>query len=189
MAENRNNKAGLYVISGPSGVGKSTITREVIRRCEDVYLSVSATTRPKSEQEVHGRDYWFISREEFEHGIEQGRFLEWAEVYGNLYGTPRDKVEQRLEHGGNVLLEIDVQGGRQIKQARPDAVLIFIMPPSPEQLAERMYKRGRDEKEVASVRLGGAEKEIEQAKGWYDKWVVNDDLEKAINEVIDIVHS
>lgn len=189
MSDSSGSKPGIYVISGPSGVGKSTITREVVRRCDDVYLSVSCTTRPRSSQEVDGRDYWFISKERFEQGIGQGRFLEWAQVYGNYYGTDAQQVGRQLEQGKNVVLEIDVQGGRQVKQARPEAVLIFIMPPDAEQLARRIYGRGRDPLQVVRTRLKGAEEEIAQGQLWYDRHVVNDDLKTAIEKVIDIIHS
>jgi guanylate kinase len=177
----------LVVVSGPSGVGKSTICREVVRRTDDVHLSVSATTRPRGPGEHNGRDYWFISSEEFRRRIDQGLFLEYAEVFGNLYGTLRDKVDEALEAGQTVILEIDVQGGKQVKAAYPDAVMVFVLPPDQKALAQRIGWRGRDSAEVVETRLGGAGSEIAAAWRYYDNMVINEDLEHAINEVIQII--
>jgi len=177
----------LIVISGPSGVGKSTICRGVAARRKDVYVSISVTTRKKGEGEVNGKDYWFISREEFEHKVGEGAFLEYAEVFGNMYGTPRDKVEEALNAGKVVILEIDVQGGRQIKDEYPDAKMVFIFPPCQRSLAERIKSRGRDRKEEAEIRLDLADDEIAAAWRYYEYMVVNDDLEMAIKEVLDVI--
>ncbi len=177
----------LVVISGPSGVGKSTITRQLVERLKDAYLSVSVTTRPQAPSEYNGREYWFISREEFHKRIEAGALLEYAEVFGNLYGTPRDKTEEALAAGKIVILEIDVQGARQIKEIYAQATMVFILPPSTKVLAERMSRRGRESGEVAARRLGGATGEIAAAWQHYDHMVVNDDLEQAINEVLQII--
>jgi guanylate kinase len=190
MTQNHNQettRGKLIILSGPSGVGKSTITRQLIERLDDAYLSVSVTTRPKAPTEQNGREYWFISREEFHKRIEEGALLEYAEVFGNLYGTPRDKTEEALNTGRTVILEIDVQGARQVKTIYPQATMIFILPPSPNVLAERMGRRGRESGEVAARRLGGAGSEIAAAWQSYDNMVVNDDLEQAINEVIQII--
>jgi len=177
----------LIVVSGPSGVGKSTICREVVRRMENVFLSVSVTTRPKGPGEENGREYWFISREEFNKRIEKGTLLEYAEVFGNLYGTPKDKTDEALQAGKSVILEIDIQGGRQVKAIYPKAVMIFILPPSAKTLAQRMGHRGRETAEAAARRLGGASSEIAAAWQYYDNMVINDDLEQAIAEVIQII--
>jgi guanylate kinase len=177
----------LIVVSGPSGVGKSTICREVVRRLENVYLSVSVTTRPKGPREENGREYWFLSREEFNRCIEKGTLLEYAEVFGNLYGTPKDKTDEALHAGKSVILEIDIQGGRQAKAIYPKAVMIFILPPSAKILAQRMGHRGRETAEAAARRLGGASSEIAAAWQYYDNMVINDDLEQAITEVIQII--
>ena len=142
-------KGRIVVVSGPSGVGKSTICRAVVQRMEDVELSVSATTRPKADGEVEGKDYWFVSRDEFQRRINEGLLLEHAEVFGNIYGTPRDKVEESLEKGVTVILEIDVQGGRQVKAIRSDAVMIFILPPTEKHLEQRMNHRAREDTETA----------------------------------------
>lgn len=177
----------LIVVSGPSGVGKSTICRQVVRRVKNAFLSVSVTTRAEAAGEENGRDYWFISRDEFHRRIEKGTLLEYAEVFGNLYGTPKDKTDEALAAGRIVILEIDVQGGRQVKALYPQAVMIFILPPSPKTLADRLGHRGRETAEAAARRLGAANAEIAAASECYDNMVVNDDLEKAISEVIGII--
>ena len=179
-------KGKLVVISGPSGAGKSTICRQMLKR-KDAVLSVSATTRAQSSQETNGVDYRFITREEFLGRVKRNEFLEYAEVFGNLYGTPRDMVEQALNNGKTVILEIDVQGGRQVRQNYPEVILIFIMPPEGDELEKRLNGRARDSAEVAKKRLEAAQREIDEAKEFYDYTVVNDDLEKAINEVIRII--
>ena len=140
----KNRKGKVVIVSGPSGVGKSTICKEVAKRLNNVYLSVSITTRPRSETEVDGQDYWFISEQEFQERIDKGLLLEYAEVFGHLYGTPKDKVDEALKRARTVILEIDVQGAEQAKAIFPDAVMIFILPPSAKTLAERMNRRGRE---------------------------------------------
>ena len=188
QARNQEKAQGkLAVVSGPSGVGKSTICREVTRRLDNAFLSVSVTTRPKGPGEENGREYWFLSREQFRKCIEQGTLLEYAEVFGNLYGTPKDKTDEALRAGKIVILEIDIQGGKQVKAIYPQAVMIFILPPSTRVLAQRLGHRGRETAEVAARRLGGASSEMAAAWQFYDDMVVNDDLEQAIAEVIRIV--
>lgn len=187
-ASDQTRKCGkLVVVSGPSGVGKSTICREVVKRLDDVHLSVSATTRPPGPGEQNGRDYWFVSREEFRRRIEKGLLLEYAEVFGNLYGTPKDKVDEALAAGQTVILEIDVQGGKQVKTACPDAVMVFILPPDEKALAQRIGRRGRDSADVVETRLDGAGTEIAAAWQHYDNMVINEDLEHAVDEVIQII--
>ncbi len=178
----------LVIISGPSGVGKSTITKALVERLDDAYLSVSMTTRPPGPGEQDGRAYWFVSPEEFRQRIEEGLFLEYAEVFGNLYGTPRDSIEEALNAGKTVILEIDVQGAKQVKAIFPQAVMIFILPPSTRILAERLGLRGRESSEMAARRLSGAGSEIAAAWQYYDNMVVNDDLEQAINEIVEIIN-
>ena len=180
-------KGKLVIISGPSGVGKSTICSEIVKKSKAM-LSVSVTTRPRSKEEVDGRDYWFVSTEEFEEKLEKGEFVEHAEVFGNLYGTPRDKLEQALSKGKNVILEIDVQGALIVKEQYPEAVMIFIMAPSQSVLAERMGKRGRGEdSETAKRRLDAAGREVAAAWQYYDQMVINDDLEQAVEEITRII--
>jgi guanylate kinase len=130
-------KGKLLVVSGPSGVGKGTICKEVVKKTNTT-ASVSVTTREKSDIETEGSHYYFISKQEFENRIKNNEFLEYAEVFGNYYGTPKDKTEQMLEDGENVILEIDVQGGLQAKEQYPETVMIFILPPSQDELAKRI---------------------------------------------------
>ena len=187
MNESTESNGKIVIVSGPSGVGKSTICREAARRLKNVYVSVSVTTRPRSEKEVNDQDYRFISRSEFEKLIEEDAFLEHAEVFGNLYGTPRDKVIGKLRAGKTVILEIDVQGGEQVKHQFPDAVMIFIFPPTQRTLAERIKNRGRESIGTAELRLEDADDEIAVAWRNYQHMVVNDDLEQAVKEVIHII--
>jgi len=175
------------VISGPSGVGKSTICKELVKRLDNAYMSVSATTRQKSDEEVDGRDYWFVSGEEFQRRIDKGLLLEHAEVFGNLYGTPKDKVDEALAAGKTVILAIDVQGGRQIKAMYPDAVMVFILAPTQKDLAERMFGRGREDEETAKRRLDEAGTEIAAAWQDYQHMVINDKLDEAVGEIMRII--
>ncbi len=179
----------LIVVSGPSGVGKGTICRAVMSRLPEVCLSISATTRPQAATEVDGRDYFFMTREAFQAGIAQGRFLEYAEVFGNYYGTPKDKVDDLLAEGKTVFLEIDVQGGRQAKALYPTALLLFVLPPDMEALEARLHLRGRDTREIADRRLREAEAEIVSAREFYEHLMVNDNLEQAVEEVIQIIQN
>jgi guanylate kinase len=187
MEKSNDKKGKVVIISGPSGVGKSTICKEIVRQRDDIVLSVSVTTRPKSETEVDGDDYWFISEEEFKERIDEGLLLEYAEVFGHLYGTPRDKVEQVLDSGKTVILEIDVQGAKQVKTVYNNAIMIFILPPSAKVLAERLNHRGREDAEVAEERLGVASTEIAAAWQYYTHMVVNEDLQQAVSECIQII--
>jgi len=177
----------VVIVSGPSGVGKSTICKEVVKQLKNVYLGISATTRPRGGSEVDGQDYWFISREEFQRRIDKGLLLEYAEVFGNLYGTPKDKLEEALRAGKVAVLEIDVQGAQQAKAIYPDAVTIFILPTTQKELAKRMNSRGRDRVEEAEKRLNGAGIEIAAGLQHYQYMVINDDLQQAVNEVVQII--
>ena len=171
-------KGRLYVISGPSGTGKGTVCRELLKEIGNEF-SVSMTTRGPREGEIDGKDYYFVTREVFLEHIEAGNFLEHATVFDNLYGTPKDMVINRLERGRNVILDIDVQGGLQVKRAMPEAVLIFILPPSLAELRRRLEGRGTETKEKIESRLGQALNEIKLI-GEYDYYVVNDDIEEAV---------
>jgi guanylate kinase len=168
-------------------VGKGTICRELVKRLNNAHLSVSVTTRPKSDKEVDGKDYWFVSKEEFQRRIDKGLLLEHAEVFGNFYGTPKDKMDEALAAGKTVILEIDVQGGRQVKATYPDAVMIFILAPTQKDLTGRLHGRGRDDEQTAKRRLDQAGTEI--AAGWqdYQYMVINDKLQEAVSEIIRII--
>ncbi len=180
-------KGKLVIISGPSGVGKSTICQRVIEAL-DAFLSVSATTRSIGENEVDGKNYWYLTREEFQARIDRDEFLEYADVYGNYYGTPKPPVDEALTDGRTVILEIDVQGALQVKKRKPEAIMIFILPPRKEDLEERMNGRGRGEDDSAKKRrLETASREIASAWQHYDHLVVNDDLGQAVKEVIDAI--
>ena len=177
----------IVIVSGPSGVGKSTICKEVVEQLNNTYLSVSVTTRPRAESEIDGQDYWFIGEEEFQERINKGLLLEYAEVFGHLYGTPKDKVDEALQAGKTVILEIDVQGAKQVKATCPDVVMIFIFPPTQKELAERIKSRGREEAEAAEERLDEASSEIAAAWQYYQHMVINDNLEQAVSEVVQII--
>ena len=187
MTDTKSGKGRLVIISGPSGVGKSTICKQLVQRLDNVYLSVSVTTRPQSAAEVDGRDYWFVSDEEFHQRVDKGLLLEHAKVFGHFYGTPRDKVVKALKAGKVVILEIDVQGARQIKAAFPEAVMIFILPPTARDLAERLNHRGREGAEAAEKRLSEASSEIAAAWQYYEHMVINEDLQQAVNECMQII--
>lgn len=179
----------LLVISGPSGVGKTTITHEVERRLGGVF-SVSVTTRPKTDADVEGRDYYFITDEEFDRRRDAGDLLEWAKVFGRYsYGTPRGPVNEHLAQGRLMILEIDVQGALQIKGKMPDAFMLFVLPPSDEELLRRLRSRGRDSDEAIQRRFKEAQHEIQTARAShaYDAFIVNDDLKTAIEEACDLV--
>ena len=183
--ENRSGR--IVIISGPSGVGKSTICKKVAERTKNVYISVSVTTRPRAEGEIDGQNYWFISKEQFRRRIDDGSLLEYAEVFGNLYGTPKDKVDDALRAGKTVILEIDVQGARQVKAKCPDAIMIFILPPTRRDLAERITGRGREGALAVKKRLGESDNEIAAGRQYYEYMVTNDDLNQAVDEVIQII--
>jgi len=174
-------------VSGPSGVGKSTICRQAVKHLDNVYLSISITSRPRGQGETHGKDYWFVSEQEFQERINKGLLLEYAEVFGHLYGTPKDKVDEELKAGKTVILEIDVQGAKQAKIVYPGALMIFILPPSEKVLAERMNRRGREDTEEAEGRLEEASSEIAAAWQYYQHLVINEDLQQAIKEVVQII--
>jgi len=172
---------GVVVISGPSGCGKSTICRR-LAQAPDVVLSVSATTRPPRTGEVDGREYRFLSREAFEERIAAGAFIEHAEVFGQYYGTPRAPLEAALRAGEWVLLDIDVQGAMQVRRACPEALLIFVAPPSIDVLAQRLRGRGTEAEDAVARRLEAAEREMEM-RSQYDHVIVNDVLDEAVAAV------
>lgn len=181
-------KGLLLVVSAPSAGGKGTILKELFQRDKNLRMSVSATTRQPRPGEAHGEHYYFIDRDEFQQMIDSGSMLEYAEYVGNLYGTPRGPVDQWLEEGHDVVLEIEVQGGAQIKKIMPDCVSIFIAPPSMEVLEKRLRGRGTEEEDTIRKRLDTARRELAQV-GHYDYVVVNDQLEDAVDDMQAIIRS
>lgn len=176
------NRGTLFIISAPSGTGKGTIVSEILKSDPNIYFSVSATTRAPREGEKDGVNYFFITREEFLGLIETGGMLEHTEFCGNLYGTPKKAVYDKLDSGRDVLLEIETVGAMNVKAACPESVSIFILPPSLYELRRRLEKRGTDPEEVIARRIAEARAEIEKSR-LYDFVVMNDDLESAINDV------
>ncbi|MBQ8572193.1 MAG: guanylate kinase [Ruminococcus sp.] len=183
-----NSKKGkLFVYAGASGVGKGTIMKELLKKDESIKLSVSATTRLPREGEVDGREYFFVTREKFEKMIAEDGFLEHAQYCDNYYGTPKAYVDEKLNEGYNVFLEIELQGAQNVLNMRPDAVSIFILPPSVEELERRLRDRGTETEEAILKRLSQAKVEMDHAK-MYKYTVVNDDLQKAVEDVLEIVN-
>ena len=176
-------RGSLIVVSGPSAAGKSTLIRAAREAIPELAYSVSATTRNPREGEVDGRDYVFLSREKFEKWIEEGRFLEWAEYSGNLYGTLEEKVEEFLENGRSVILEIELQGARQVRQGRPDAVMVFVRAPNLEETRKRLEGRATEDLEALEERMTTALSEI-SAREEFDYEVVNDERERAREDMI-----
>ncbi len=176
----------IFVISAPSGTGKTTLAGRLLSDFPTLVFSVSYTTRPPRSNEINGKDYFFISKGEFEKKIAQGEMIEWAEVYGNYYGTSATFLRQKIEEGKDILLDIDIQGAKQVKQRFPESVLIFISPPSFKELEYRLKKRGTDPPEIIAKRLQAAKLEMEAAKD-FDHIVINDDFKKAIREIKAII--
>lgn len=178
----------LVVISGPSGVGKSTVCRRLTAADPRIELSVSATTRPPRKGEVHGQDYMFLERREFEELIDAGGLVEWAEYVGHLYGTPRRPLEKAIDAGRVMLLDIDVQGGRQVMEHYPDAVTVFIEPPGGDMkvVCERLSGRGTDSPDQQAKRIERARQEIEYGKA-YQHHVENDTLDSTVEQILNII--
>ena len=179
-------KGMLVVISGPSGVGKGTLCNLLLKRKKNIILSVSTTTRLPRDGEINGKNYFFVSKKDFESMIKENQFLEWAKVYNNYYGTPREFVNKNLEKGKDVLLEIDIQGAKQVKHNCPQAIFIFIMPPSIAELETRIKKRGTETQTSLEVRMGNTVNELKAAY-MYDYIVINDDIERAVTELCSII--
>jgi guanylate kinase len=178
----------LFVISGPSGCGKSTLVKHVLSVLSQVAFSVSHTTRPQREGEEEGTDYYFVDRDKFDSMITESRLAEWAVVHGNYYGTSKRELEHRASGGTDVILDIDVQGARQIREKYKKGLFIFVLPPSFAQLKQRLVKRGQDDPEVISQRLAMARKEI-RAYPQFDYIIINDALETAQQELEAIIIS
>lgn len=179
----------LIVLSGPSGVGKGTVRKALFEsEGHNFTYSISMTTRQPRVGEVDGEDYYFVTREEFEKRIKEGKFLEYAEFVGNYYGTPMDKVEQNIADGKEVVLEIEVEGARQVKEKMPDAVFIFIAPPSFNALYERLKRRGTERQEVITERLAKARRELRLMND-YDYIVINDEVNNAADRIRAIIRA
>jgi len=176
----------LIVITGPSGVGKGTIVRSLLQRHSQLEVSISATTRQPRAGEVDGTDYYFISKEEFENAIARNEFLEWATYAGNYYGTPKTKIAEQIERGNYIILEIELVGARAIAKIIPDALRIFILPPSIEELEQRIRLRGKNSEESIAKRIEIASTEI-AASNEFDLEIVNEDLETAIAEIETVI--
>lgn len=172
----------LIVLTGPSGVGKGTLLKALLRRHPDFFLSTSCTTRSPRLGEVDGEHYHFLSRPQFLQLVEQGELLEWAEFAGNLYGTPRRPVDDKIAQGKTVILEIELEGARQMRETFPEATRIFVLPPSMEELEQRLRARAQDSEEAIARRLARARVELE-AVDEFDIHVVNGDLEVALNQI------
>jgi guanylate kinase len=172
----------LIVLTGPSGVGKGTLMQKLLQKHPELYYSVSVTTRSPRPGEVNGKNYYFTTRSKFEQLVAQGEFLEWAEFAGNYYGTPRASVIEQIQSGLLVVLEIELEGARQIRASYPNALSIFILPPSFSELEKRIRGRGQDSEESISRRLNRAQEEIKAADE-FDLQIVNDDFETALNQI------
>jgi len=183
-----NYPGNLFVVAAPSGAGKSSLVKALMQLDSRVQPSISHTTRKPRGQEKHGREYFFVSAQEFQDLITENAFLEWASVHDHLYGTSKKTIQERIAQGGDVILEIDFQGAVQIKKLFDNAVLIFILPPSLEELKARLERRGEDTSEVIQVRLLNAEKEMKQAKA-FDFVIINEMFETALFDLKTIVHS
>ena len=179
---NTSHSGKLAVIAGPSGVGKGTLVRSLMQRHQEIYLSISMTTRSPREGEVDGRDYFFVSRDRFQQLVGENQLLEWAEFAGNCYGTPREQIEDNIRQGRVVLLEIELEGARQIKDSFPEALRLFILPPSIAELERRLRSRQSDSPEAIARRLERATVEIAAADE-FDRKITNDNLEEAIAEI------
>lgn len=182
------NKGKILVLSGPSGVGKGTVVKELLEKEKSCVLSVSATTRPSRQGEIEGVHYFFITKEDFESKIENGEMLEYTRYNNNYYGTIKSHVQDFLDNGKNVILEIEVDGATQIKKKCPEAITVFLTAPSEDEVERRLRKRNTEDEETIKKRLEIAKGEMKMAK-YYDFSVVNDNIENAVNELIKIIKS
>lgn len=179
-------KGFLLVMSGPTAAGKGTLVKEILKRREDIVLSISVTTRYKRDYEVDGKDYFFKTKEEFQDLIDQGKLLEYANVHGNYYGTPREFVEENVAKGKIVLLEIDVQGAAQVKENFGESVSVFVLPPRKKDIEARLRNRGTESEEAIKTRLESAEMELAQIR-YYDHYLINDYVDQATDRLEGII--
>jgi guanylate kinase len=184
-ADKMEKKGTLFVISAPSGAGKTTLVGQVLKKNPQLFYSISHTTRKPRTGEIHGKDYYFIDEQEFKTLIDQDLWIEWAQVHGNFYGTSKAFITKKLEAGENILLDIDVQGAKQIMNSKLGLVSVFILPPSIEVLQQRLENRGTDSKTVISHRMENARLEIDQQSA-YDHVIVNDEIDQAIADLCSI---
>lgn len=182
----KNDKGLLLVISGPSGTGKGTLCKRLLEKNKDIFLSVSATTRKPREGEIDGVSYHFYDEEKFRELISENQFIEWAAFCDNYYGTPKAPVDENINNGKDVLLEIEIEGAMKVRAKHPEGVYIFLFPPSIEVLAERLKGRGTETADVIAKRLERAKQELQMCAK-YNYYVVNDDLEKAVEEIEAII--
>lgn len=182
------NSGRIFVISGPSGVGKGTVVGQVLKNADNIYLSVSATTRKIREGEKEGINYFFKTKKEFQEMISSDQFLEWAEFAGDFYGSPKFNINNYLSCGKDVILEIEIQGAKQIREKCPDSILIFLAPPSFEALEERLIKRQTESVEKVKIRLKKAKEEMNETK-LFRYLVVNDNLKEAVDNVLGIIRA
>ena len=180
------NKGILVVVSAPSGCGKTTICGEFLNRYKDISYSISTTTRPPREGEKNGIDYFFVSNEKFESMIKENKFLEYAKVFNNFYGTCKDTVVNLLNEGKDVLIDIDIQGAEQIRKIMPESIHVFVVPPSIKTLRDRLVGRGKDSKEIIELRLAEAKNELEQSR-FYDYIIINDTVDSSVEELHSIL--
>lgn len=176
----------LIVVSGPSGAGKGTICRGLLKKKDDIIVSISSTTRQPRNGEAHGVNYYFKTKEEFESMIEQDEWLEYAQVYDNYYGTPKQFVIDKIQSGHDILLEIDIQGALQVRKKYPEGVFVFILPPNMQELKHRIIGRGSETAESLEKRFSSAYEEIDFIKK-YDYYIINDELDKAVNTLVSII--
>ncbi len=188
MSRNMSDQGLFIVLSAPSGTGKSSICRKLLASCPEIEFSVSYTSRTPRPNEINGKDYHFISREDFQRRIDQGEFIEWIENYGHFYGTSGKAMHEVLGSGKDLLLDIEPRGAKEIKKKFMDGIFVFLLPPSLDELLKRLEKRGHESPEVIDKRFTQAERELKEVM-WYDYTVFNEDLETAAKQLIAIYHA
>ncbi|QTL98143.1 guanylate kinase [Iocasia frigidifontis] len=176
----------LFVVSGPSGAGKGTVLKRLINEYDNLEYSISATTRHSRKGEVDGKDYFFLTENDFFKLVDDDRFIEWAKVHNNYYGTPKDYVLEMIEKGKDIILEIDIQGAKQVCESYPEAIFVFLAPPSLEELARRLDQRGSENRHTKEVRLNNAREEMKEREN-YDYEIINDKIDQAVLKLKSII--